>query len=128
MFRKLLNVSQVCNPSGRPDIPRFPWPAPKLESSHSEAGLSIARLDYQGDYGKGRYWGEAWTPLFIPCPQLYEEVRLTLEGCNVDGDINGFIQSKSTGREPPGKTQPEGSFLEPWMPSSGWGGSHFPIG
>ncbi|XP_036047689.1 proline-serine-threonine phosphatase-interacting protein 1 isoform X2 [Onychomys torridus] len=33
--------------------------------------------------------------------ELYEEVRLTLEGCNVDGDINGFIQSKSTGREPP---------------------------
>ncbi|XP_006866623.1 PREDICTED: proline-serine-threonine phosphatase-interacting protein 1 [Chrysochloris asiatica] len=33
--------------------------------------------------------------------ELYEEVRLTLEGCSVDTDINGFIQAKSTGTEPP---------------------------
>lgn len=43
--------------------------------------------------------------------ELYEEVRLTLEGCDVEGDINGFIQSKSTGREPPGKALPEGSLV-----------------
>lgn len=39
-------------------------------------------------------------------PQLYEEVRLVLEGCSVDGDIDGFIQVKSTGTEPPGKPFP----------------------
>ncbi|XP_045141608.1 proline-serine-threonine phosphatase-interacting protein 1 [Echinops telfairi] len=33
--------------------------------------------------------------------ELYEEVRLTLEGCSVDGDIDGFVQAKSTGSEPP---------------------------
>uniref|UniRef100_A0AC11CDD0 Proline-serine-threonine phosphatase interacting protein 1 n=1 Tax=Ovis aries TaxID=9940 RepID=A0AC11CDD0_SHEEP len=35
--------------------------------------------------------------------ELYEEVRVTLEGCSVDADIDGFIQAKSTGTEPPGE-------------------------
>ncbi|XP_017373865.1 proline-serine-threonine phosphatase-interacting protein 1 isoform X1 [Cebus imitator] len=33
--------------------------------------------------------------------ELYEEVRLTLEACSIDADIDGFIQAKSTGTEPP---------------------------
>ena len=28
---------------------------------------------------------------------------MTLEGCSVDADIDGFIQAKSTGTEPPGE-------------------------
>lgn len=38
-----------------------------------------------------------------PLAQLYEEVRLALESCSVDADIEGFIQAKSTGTEPPGE-------------------------
>lgn len=52
-------------------------------------------------------------------PQLYEEVRVTLEGCSVDADIDGFIQAKSTGTEPPGEahqraTRPLGPGPLPW--------------
>uniref|UniRef100_A0A8C0MI08 F-BAR domain-containing protein n=1 Tax=Canis lupus familiaris TaxID=9615 RepID=A0A8C0MI08_CANLF len=42
-------------------------------------------------------------PLGPPRPQLYEEVRLTLEGCSVEADIDSFIQARSTGAEPPGE-------------------------
>ncbi|KAJ1069931.1 hypothetical protein K5549_017379, partial [Capra hircus] len=51
--------------------------------------------------------------------ELYEEVRVTLEGCSVDADIDGFIQAKSTGTEPPG---------EPQLPGQKQGGSQLPSG
>ncbi|XP_021549659.1 proline-serine-threonine phosphatase-interacting protein 1 [Neomonachus schauinslandi] len=38
--------------------------------------------------------------------ELYEEVRVTLEGCSVEADIDGFIHAKSTGTEPPGEGPP----------------------
>ncbi|XP_072665914.1 proline-serine-threonine phosphatase-interacting protein 1 isoform X1 [Canis lupus baileyi] len=40
--------------------------------------------------------------------ELYEEVRLTLEGCSVEADIDSFIQARSTGAEPPELLRPRG--------------------
>lgn len=139
MFRKLLNISQVSSPFGRPDIPRFLWSALslKVQTQRQDNGKAIKMTTARVDTGVK--CGHSLCS--FPSPQLYEEVRLTLEGCDVDSDINGFIQAKSTGREPPGKPslraaqllQPglAGSrlgpdFLEPWMSSPSWGG--FPTG
>ncbi|XP_026565615.1 proline-serine-threonine phosphatase-interacting protein 1 [Pseudonaja textilis] len=33
--------------------------------------------------------------------ELYEEVRVSLENCNVESDMNAFVQNKMTGTEPP---------------------------
>ncbi|KAM5177968.1 proline-serine-threonine phosphatase-interacting protein 1 isoform 4-T5 [Callospermophilus lateralis] len=51
--------------------------------------------------------------------ELYEEVRLTLEGCSVDTDINGFIQAKSTGTEPPAPVPYQNYYDREVTPSSG---------
>uniref|UniRef100_A0A670J9U5 Proline-serine-threonine phosphatase interacting protein 1 n=1 Tax=Podarcis muralis TaxID=64176 RepID=A0A670J9U5_PODMU len=42
--------------------------------------------------------------------ELYEEVRVSLENCNIDSDMNHFVQNKMTGMEPPGNPA-EGTFL-----------------
>ncbi|XP_058012811.1 proline-serine-threonine phosphatase-interacting protein 1 isoform X3 [Ahaetulla prasina] len=34
--------------------------------------------------------------------ELYEEVRVSLENCNVESDMNAFVQNKMTGTEGPG--------------------------
>uniref|UniRef100_A0A8D2CMW0 Proline-serine-threonine phosphatase-interacting protein 1 n=1 Tax=Sciurus vulgaris TaxID=55149 RepID=A0A8D2CMW0_SCIVU len=51
--------------------------------------------------------------------ELYEEVRLTLEGCSVDTDINSFIQAKSTGTEPPAPVPYQNYYDREVIPSSG---------
>ncbi|XP_073918115.1 proline-serine-threonine phosphatase-interacting protein 1 isoform X3 [Castor canadensis] len=51
--------------------------------------------------------------------ELYEEVRLTLEGCSVDADINNFIQAKSTGTEPPAPVPYQNYYDREATPSSG---------
>lgn len=91
------------SPSGRPAIPRFLCPAPSLE-------VQSQRQDYSKAGDQADLGVRLELSLCSSLPQLYEEVRLTLEGCDVEGDINGFIQSKSTGREPPGKALLEGSI------------------
>lgn len=48
---------------------------------------------------------------------------MTLEGCSVEADIDGFIQAKSTGTEPPGEAQPAGSTAagaSPICPKDAW--------
>ncbi|XP_075860694.1 proline-serine-threonine phosphatase-interacting protein 1 isoform X5 [Microcebus murinus] len=51
--------------------------------------------------------------------ELYEEVRLTLEGCRVDADIDSFIQAKSTGTEPPAPVPYQNYYDREVTPSSG---------
>lgn len=42
-------------------------------------------------------------PLFFLIKQICEEVRKSLEHCEVDSDIHLFISMKQTGMERPGK-------------------------
>ncbi|XP_045388728.1 proline-serine-threonine phosphatase-interacting protein 1 isoform X1 [Lemur catta] len=51
--------------------------------------------------------------------ELYEEVRVTLEGCQVDADIDSFIQAKSTGTEPPAPVPYQNYYDREITPSSG---------
>ncbi|XP_007436192.1 proline-serine-threonine phosphatase-interacting protein 1 isoform X2 [Python bivittatus] len=46
--------------------------------------------------------------------ELYEEVRLSLENCNVDADIDYFIQNKTTGTEPPAAIGYENYYERTW--------------
>lgn len=36
------------------------------------------------------------------CSQLYEEVRKSLEQCNIQEDIEHFVNLRQTGEKPPG--------------------------
>nr|XP_035974551.1 proline-serine-threonine phosphatase-interacting protein 1 isoform X5 [Halichoerus grypus] len=50
--------------------------------------------------------------------ELYEEVRVTLEGCSVEADIDGFIHAKSTGTEPPAPVPYQNYYDREVTPSS----------
>uniref|UniRef100_A0A674K331 Proline-serine-threonine phosphatase-interacting protein 1 n=1 Tax=Terrapene triunguis TaxID=2587831 RepID=A0A674K331_9SAUR len=41
--------------------------------------------------------------------EMYEEVRVSLENCNVESDMDYFIKNKMTGTDPPGN-KPQGFF------------------
>ncbi|XP_025739579.1 proline-serine-threonine phosphatase-interacting protein 1 isoform X4 [Callorhinus ursinus] len=51
--------------------------------------------------------------------ELYEEVRVTLEGCSVEADMDGFIRAKSTGTEPPAPVPYQNYYNREVTPSSG---------
>ncbi|XP_037357951.1 proline-serine-threonine phosphatase-interacting protein 1 [Talpa occidentalis] len=51
--------------------------------------------------------------------ELYEEVRVVLEACSVDGDINNFIQVKGTGTEPPAPVPFQNFYDREVAPGSG---------
>ncbi|KAL7980370.1 hypothetical protein Chor_014699 [Crotalus horridus] len=42
-----------------------------------------------------------WEQEHVSTCELYEEVRVSLENCNVESDMNSFVQNKMTGTEPP---------------------------
>jgi len=50
--------------------------------------------------------------------QLYEEVRVSLENCVVESDIDYFIKTKMTGTQPPGNYS---SWSCQMNHPSGWG-------
>uniref|UniRef100_A0A8D0BJ83 Proline-serine-threonine phosphatase-interacting protein 1 n=1 Tax=Salvator merianae TaxID=96440 RepID=A0A8D0BJ83_SALMN len=43
--------------------------------------------------------------------ELYEEVRISLENCSAESDVNSFVESKMTGMEPPGNRPTFGLHL-----------------
>uniref|UniRef100_A0A8P0PBT0 Proline-serine-threonine phosphatase interacting protein 1 n=1 Tax=Canis lupus familiaris TaxID=9615 RepID=A0A8P0PBT0_CANLF len=51
--------------------------------------------------------------------ELYEEVRLTLEGCSVEADIDSFIQARSTGAEPPAPVSFQNYYDREVTPAAG---------
>ncbi|KAM8783807.1 proline-serine-threonine phosphatase-interacting protein 1 isoform 6-T6 [Rhynchonycteris naso] len=60
--------------------------------------------------------------------ELYEVVRVTLEGCSVEADISSFIQAKSTGTEPPAPVPYQNYYDQEVTLSSGSPGKELSCG
>uniref|UniRef100_A0A8C0MNI2 F-BAR domain-containing protein n=1 Tax=Canis lupus familiaris TaxID=9615 RepID=A0A8C0MNI2_CANLF len=83
-----------------------------------DAALEAERVYRQNVEQLEKVRGE-WEQEHRTACELYEEVRLTLEGCSVEADIDSFIQARSTGAEPPAPVSFQNYYDREVTPAAG---------